>query len=79
MDAMLPHLPTALLLGALLAAPLAASAQSAGGLTLRQVEAKYPRMKAVHIEKCDRDGDGIYTRTEMLCVASIYQALYMSD
>ena len=34
-------------------------------------------MKAVHIEKCDRDGDGIYTRTEMLCVASIYQAMYI--
>ena len=71
-------LPTAILLGALAAAPLAASAQQ-GGLTLRQVEAEYPRMKAVHIEKCDRNGDGIYTRTEMLCVASIYQAMYLSD
>ena len=34
-------------------------------------------MKAVHIQKCDRDGDGIYTQTEMLCVASIYQAMYI--
>ena len=41
--------------------------------------AKYPRMKTVHIEKCDRDGDGIYTKTEMLCVQSIYQAMYISD
>ena len=77
---MRPSLPTAILLGALLLAPpLAATAQGAGGLTLRQVEAEYPRMKAVHIEKCDRNGDGIYTRTEMLCVASIYQAMYISD
>ena len=72
------NLPTAILLGALAAVPLAASAQQ-GGLTLQQVEAEYPRMKAVHIQKCDRDSDGIYTRTEMLCVASIYQAMYLSD
>ena len=36
-------------------------------------------MKAVHIEKCDRNGDGIYTKSEMLCVQSIYQAMYISE
>ena len=34
-------------------------------------------MNEVHIQKCDRDGDGLFTRTEMLCVASIYQAMYL--
>ena len=33
-----------------------------GGLTLAQVEREYPRMNAVHIKKCDYDGDGLYTR-----------------
>ena len=48
-----------------------------GGLTLDQVERKYPRMSPVHIQKCDHDGDGIYTRTELLCVSGIYQAMYL--
>jgi hypothetical protein len=66
----------------LLAIPLvqplapAAFAQSSG-LTFAQVERKYPRMSPVHIEKCDHDGDGLYTRSEMLCVSSIYQAMYI--
>lgn len=50
-----------------------------GTLTLQQVERKYPRMNAVHIEKCDRNGDGIYTGTEMLCVQSIYRTMYVND
>ena len=62
----------------LLATPLApAFAQDGGGLTLAQVERKYTPMSPVHIEKCDRDGDEIYTRIEMLCVAGIYQAMYL--
>jgi hypothetical protein len=67
------RLPATLLL-ALLAAPVAAQQ---AGYTLAQVEARYPRMKAVHIEKCNRDGDNIYTKTEMLCVQGIYQAMYI--
>ena len=62
----------------LLATPLApAFAQDSGGLTLAQVERKYSTMSPVHIEKCDRNGDEIYTRIEMQCVAGIYQAMYL--
>lgn len=71
----LPPAP-ALLLAALAAAPLPAFAQ-AQGMTLAQVEARYPRMKTVHIEKCDRDGNEIYNRSELLCVQGIYQAMYI--
>ena len=67
----------ALLLAAGAALPLPAGAQA--GLTLAQVESAYPRMKPVHIEKCDRTGDGVYTKSEMLCVQGIYQAMYISD
>lgn len=49
------------------------------GLTQAQVQAKYPRMSPVHIKKCDRNGDGVYTRTEMLCVSSIYQQMYLNN
>ena len=72
---MTPRVLAALLLALPLAAPLAPMALAqAAGLTLDQVEHKYPRMSPVHIRKCDYDGDGIYTRTEMLCVSGIYQA-----
>ena len=50
-----------------------------GVMTLDQVEAMYPRMKAVHIQKCDRNGDGVYTKSEMLCVKSIYHAMYVEN
>ena len=50
-----------------------------GPLTLQQVERKYPRMNAVHIGKCDHDDDGLYSRTEMLCVQSIYSTMYVND
>ena len=63
-----------------LAQPLAPMALAqAAGLTLEQVEHKYPRMSPVHIRKCDYDGDGVYTRTELLCVRGIYQQMYLSD
>ena len=55
----------------------AVQAQSQGGYSLGQVESMYPRMKPVHIEKCDRNGDEVYTRIEMQCVAGIYQAMYL--
>jgi hypothetical protein len=54
-----------------------AAAGQEGGLTLAQVESRYPRMSSVHIEKCDKNGNGIYTKTEMLCVQSIYNVMYL--
>jgi hypothetical protein len=66
-----------ILLTASIALPLPAAAQAQAGYTLAQVESRYPRMKAVHIQKCDRNGDNVYTRSEMLCVQSIYQAMYI--
>jgi hypothetical protein len=59
--------------------PASAALAQPAGLTLAQVEREYPRMSPVHIRKCDRDGDGIYTRSELLCVRSIYQAMYVED
>jgi hypothetical protein len=47
-----------------------------GTMTLDQIERKYRNMSPVHIEKCDYDGDGVFTRTEQLCVAGIYQQMY---
>jgi hypothetical protein len=61
----------------LAAAPAAAALAQAQGLTLEQVERKYPRMSYIHINKCDYDGNGIFTRTEMLCVSGIYQQMYL--
>jgi hypothetical protein len=45
--------------------------------SLEQIERKYRRMSIVHIEKCDYDGNGQFTKTEQLCVAGIYQAMYL--
>ena len=63
------------------AAVLAATAVLAQDttLTLQQLERKYPRMNAVHIAKCDHDGDGVYNHSEQLCVASIYNTMYRRD
>jgi hypothetical protein len=69
--------PLAAALAALLATALPAPAQDGAGLTLQQVERKYRKMSPIHIEKCDRDGDGLYSRSEMLCVSSIYQVMYL--
>ena len=44
-------------------------------LSLAQVERKYRYMSPVHINKCDYDRDGQFTRTELLCVAGIYQQM----
>ena len=63
-------------LAILIGTALPAVAQQAT-LTLQQVERKYPRMSYVHIEKCDHSGDGQFNRTEQLCVANIYQAMYV--
>ena len=64
----------------LLAAPLAAPVLAQGyDMTLRQVESRYPRMKEVHIMKCDHDGNGTFNRTEMLCVSSIYNSMYRNN
>jgi len=61
----------------LVTAPAAAAFAQAQGLTLEQVERKYPRMSYIHINKCDYDGNGIFTRTELLCVSGIYQQMYL--
>lgn len=64
-----------LVLATLVALP--ALAQSTGTITLAQAERKYRGMKDVHIEKCDYDGDDLFTRTEQLCLAGIYQQMYL--
>jgi hypothetical protein len=69
----------ALTLAALVVAslpPLPAFAQQQG-LTLAEVERQYRTMNEVHILKCDHNGDLIFTRTEMLCVQSIYRSFYL--
>ena len=55
----------------------AARAQSADGLTVEQVQRRYRRMSEVHILKCDKDGNQLIDRKEMLCVRSIYSAMYL--
>ncbi len=69
--------PAGLLAGLALASP-AADAQGTTTLTFAQVQQQYPRMNAVHIRKCDFNGDGLYTRSEMMCIAGIYQQMYVS-
>jgi hypothetical protein len=68
-----------LLPAGLAAALLAATAPAslAQELTLAQVERKYRGMAEVHILKCDHDANGLFTRTELLCVSGIYQAMYL--
>lgn len=46
---------------------------------LAQVEARYPRMSYVHIVKCDKNGDQLYSRIELSCVRSIYHAMYIEE
>ena len=46
-------------------------------LTLQQVEQRYPRMSAIHIEKCDKLNDELFDRGELACVNSIYGAMYL--
>ncbi len=54
---------------------LAVTAQAAvPAATLAQMEARYPSMSDVHISKCEKDGDGLYTGAEQACVRSIYLA-----
>jgi hypothetical protein len=48
-----------------------------GTMTLDQIERKYRNMSPVHIEKCDYDGNDLFTRTEQFCVAGIYQQMYL--
>ena len=61
-----------------LALGLPAAGVAAGPtLTLRQVEQRYPRMSPIHIEKCDKDDDGLFDRGELACVNSIYGAMYL--
>jgi len=57
--------------------PAAAQTSNSGGLTLAQVQSRYYNMNAVHIKKCDYNGDGLYSRGEMNCVSGIYRAMYL--
>jgi len=51
----------------------------AAGVPFEQVQRKYRRMSPVFIEKCDKNGDRLFTRIELQCVAGIYQAMYIED
>jgi len=64
----------AALTAATFATPVFAQAE---GIPLAQVERKYRTMNEVHILKCDYDGNRLFTRTEMICVQSIYRSLYV--
>jgi hypothetical protein len=69
--------PATLVPALLIASASASLAQQA--LTLAEVERKYRKMNEVHILKCDHDGDRLFTRTEMLCVESIYRSFYFEN
>ena len=63
-------------LAAALALPLVAGpAVAQSGRTLAQMERQYPNMSPIHIEKCDRNGDGIFTSGEQACVSSMWDVL----
>jgi hypothetical protein len=70
----LPNLAIAASAAVVVALPALAQQST---LSLDQIERKYRRMSIVHIEKCDYDGNGQFTKTEQLCVAGIYQAMYL--
>lgn len=40
--------------------------------SLQRIEARYPRLSPVHIAKCDRDGDGSFTRAERACIGGLH-------
>jgi len=71
--AMVLSLPALMLASFALASPAAAAATP---WTLRQVKSHYPGMNMVHIEKCDRNGDGLFDRGDRGCLSGIYNALY---
>ncbi len=68
-----PATLAALSIAACVALGLAAQAAEPAA-TLAQMGARYPSMSDVHIRKCDKDGDGLYTNAEQACVRSIYLA-----
>ncbi len=39
--------------------------------SLQRIEARYPRLSPVQIAKCDRDGDGSFTRAERACIGGL--------
>lgn len=50
----------------------------AASLTEAEVQARYGRMDAVFIRKCDKNGDGLYGNAEMGCVRGIHQQMYIA-
>lgn len=60
----------------LVAVPLLAMPLSAQNLpTLRDMERRFPNLAPRHIEMCDRNGDGVFTRGEQACVDSVNDAM----
>jgi len=47
-----------------------------GVVTSREAYRSMDRMSAVHVDKCDRDGDGAIDRSEFPCLVGLYDALY---
>jgi hypothetical protein len=64
------------ILATLVALPAAAQQEV---VSLAAIERQYPKMSPIHIEKCDHDHDGMFTRTEQLCVGSIYRVMYLDQ
>ena len=56
-----------------------AAAAQGPAQTLQALKRKYPGMSEIHIQKCDKNGDGLYERGELDCVSSLYSAMYTSD
>jgi hypothetical protein len=66
-----------LLLALMMAGPALPAVAQQAPLSLDQIERKYRNMSSIHINKCDYNKDGEFTRTEQLCVAGIYQQMYL--
>ncbi len=59
-------------LAAVIALPLLAAPLLAQNLpTLQDMQRRYPNLALRHIEMCDRNGDGVFTRGEQACVDSV--------
>lgn len=54
---------------------LAAPAPAQQARTLAEMERQYPRLATRHIQMCDRNGDGLYSRAEQACVNSVDGAM----
>jgi len=72
----LPVRPLPTTLAAALMLPLvSAPAAAQQTRTLAEMERQYPRLASRHIQMCDRNGDGLYSRAEQACVNSVDGAM----